>query len=161
MLDIVLKSNTLLLQYARMLLADIPDERLTEQPLPGVNHPAWILGHLALSTEMTLTSLGAAKTLPPDWAGKFGPGSKLSAARGDYPAREELLRAFEEGFARVRQRAAAATPEQLARPSTNAGMKEFLPTVGDGVVFALTGHLAGHLGQLSAWRRMIGVPPLF
>jgi len=40
-------------------------------------------------------------------------------------------------------------------------MKEMLPTVRDGVSFLLTGHLGVHLGQLSAWRRMVGLPPLF
>ena len=54
-----------------------------------------------------------------------------------------------------------ATPEQLARPSTNPYTKEALPTVGDGVAFLLTGHLGVHLGQLSTWRRMIGLGPLF
>jgi hypothetical protein len=27
--------------------------------------------------------------------------------------------------------------------------------------FILTGHIGVHLGQLSSWRRMIGLPPTF
>ncbi|HJT77270.1 MAG TPA: DinB family protein [Gemmataceae bacterium] len=161
MLDSAIKINLLLVQYCRMLLDGIADERMTEQPLPGVNHPAWVLGHLALTTDNALGWLGAEKALPPEWAALFGAGSKPTASRGDYPAKEELVRAVEQGFERVRQRVQAAPPEQLARPTTHPRMRETLPTVKDGVAFLLTGHLGVHLGQLSTWRRMIGLPPLF
>jgi hypothetical protein len=65
------------------------------------------------------------------------------------------------GRAGFRSVAAAATPEQLGRRTTNPYTKDALPTVQDGVAFLLTGHLGVHLGQLSSWRRMIELPPLF
>ena len=47
-------------------------------------------------------------------------------------------------------------------PATCSGdMKEGLPTIRDAVAFLLTGHLGVHLGQLSMWRRLLGLPPLF
>jgi hypothetical protein len=78
------------------------------------------------------------------------PGSKPSASRGDYPSGDELPRAVEQGFERLRRQAAEATPERLARPSTNPCTKDALPTVGDAVAFLLTGHLAVHLGHTAA-----------
>ena len=51
MLESALRVNQFLVSYCRMLVGDIADERFTEQPLPGVNHPAWILGHLAFSAD--------------------------------------------------------------------------------------------------------------
>lgn len=161
MLDSELKINQFLVQYCRMLVGDIPEERLTEQPLPGVNHPAWILGHLAFSADRARGLIGAAKEVPAEWTSLFGPGSRPLASRSVYPPKHDLLRAVEQGFERLRQQAAAATPEQLAQPSTNPYTKEALPTIKDGVAFLLTGHLGVHLGQLSMWRRMIGLPPLF
>ena len=160
MLDSELKVNQFLMRYCRMLVGDIADERMAEQPLPGVNHPAWVLGHLAFSADGAGGLLGGAKELPAEWTPLFGPGSKPSASRSDYPSKDELLRAVEQGFERLRQQAAAATPEQLARPTTNRSTKDALPTVQEGVAFLLTGHLGVHLGQLSAWRRMTGLPPL-
>jgi hypothetical protein len=161
MFDSERKVNLFLLRYCRMLVGDVPDERMAEQPLPGVNHPAWVLGHLAFSADRARGLLGAEKELPPTWVSLFGPGSKPSTSRSDYPSRDELLRAAEQGFERLRQQAATATSEQLAQPSTNPTTKDALPTVRDGVAFLMTGHLGVHLGQLSSWRRMIGLPPLF
>ena len=51
MLDSELKINRFLVEYVRKLVGDVPDERMAEQPLPGVNHPAWILGYLVWSTD--------------------------------------------------------------------------------------------------------------
>jgi hypothetical protein len=161
MLDSALKINQFLVQYCRILVGDIADDRLAEQPLPDVNHPAWVLGHLAFSADRARELLGAAAERPATWMPLFGPGSKPSAARSDYPSGAELLRAVEQGFERLRQSAAAATPAHLGQPMTHPRMKDALPTVQDGVAFLLTGHLGVHLGQLSAWRRMIGLPPLF
>jgi hypothetical protein len=153
--------NRFLLGYARTMLAEIADERLIEQPLAGVNHPAWILGHLAYSGDGAVGVLGGQKALAADWIKRFGPGSKLSATRTDYPSKEELLQVLDERFDKARQLAAGAQPEKMASPNPNPRLKAGLPTVQDAVSFLLTGHLALHLGQLSAWRRMIGLSPMF
>ena len=80
MLDSELNVNRFLVSYCRMLVGDIADERLAEQPLPGVNHPAWILGHLAFSADRACSLLDAPKELPATWTPLFGPGSKPSAS---------------------------------------------------------------------------------
>jgi hypothetical protein len=161
MLDNAIKINQFLMQYCKMLTGDIPDERMAEQPLAGVNHPAWILGHLALTADSAIGMLGGQKLLPAEWATLFSPGSKPSPSRGTYPAKAELLRAVEQGYQQARERAGAASPEQLARPTTNPRAKEALPTLMELAAFMLTGHMGVHLGQLSSWRRMIGLPPMF
>ena len=153
--------NQFLLGYCRMMMEEIPDERMAEQPLPNVNHPAWILGHLAYSGDAAVGRLGAQKLLTEDWTKQFGPGSKISALRAEYPSKDELLRVLEDRFEQARRQAAIATAEPMALPNPNPRMKAGLPTVGDSVAFLLTGHLAVHLGQLSAWRRMVGMAPLF
>ena len=85
MLDTEIGVNQFLLRYCRMLVGDVADERLAEQPLPGVNHPARVLGHLAFSADRARWLLGAEKELPAEWPARFGPGSKPTATRGDYP----------------------------------------------------------------------------
>src|SRR4051812_36213437 len=94
--------NRFLLNYCRMLIADIPDDRMAEQPVPGVNHPAWILGHLAYSASGGSALLGAAKVFPAAWESLFLPGSKISASRSNYPSKEELVEAIDKGFEQLR-----------------------------------------------------------
>jgi hypothetical protein len=161
MLDNAIQVNLFLMQFCRTLVGDVADERLAEQPLAGVNHPAWILGHLAWAADGALAMLGAQRILPDEWKTLFASGSKPSASRAVYPSKDQLLRAVEEGYLQVRQKAASASPEQLSRPTTSPRAKEILPTFREMVAFLLTGHMGVHLGQLSSWRRMIGLPPMF
>jgi DinB superfamily len=160
MLESAIQVNLFLMQYCQRLVGDIADLRLAEQPVPGVNHPAWVLGHLAWTADRGLERLGASATLAPEWTTLFGRGSTPSSSRNLYASREELLRALERGYEQLRQRAASASPEQLSQPTTDA-RAETLPTLNDLIAFVLTGHVGVHLGQISAWRRMIGLPPLF
>lgn len=161
MLESSLKINRFMLGYCRMLADDIPDERFAEQPLPEVNHPAWILGHLACSADSAVALLGGQKSLSAEWVAKFGPKSKFSDARAEYPSKQELLLTLERTFEEARRLAVLVAPEQLAAAHANPAFAEAMPHVGDLCTFLLTSHLGVHLGQLSAWRRMIGLPPLF
>jgi hypothetical protein len=161
MYDNELKVNSFLMTYCRRLLEEIPEERMTEQPVTGINHPAWILGHLSLAADTAAALLGAEKTLPADWGKRYGTGSKPSASRAEYPSKAELLATCEKAYERVRRLASTANAEQLAQPTTIPQMKEMLPTTRERMAFMLTGHVGAHLGQLSAWRRMIGLPAMF
>ncbi len=161
MLALENRMNQFLMKYAQTMLEGIPDERMTEQPLPGVNHPAWIVGHLAIAADGAVKLLGGATTLGAEWSKPYGRGSVAVGARSEYPSKEALVSALEQCYARARELAAAAGDDVLRGPNPNSLLKEGLPTVGDLVGFLLTGHLAIHLGQLSMWRRMIGLAPMF
>jgi hypothetical protein len=161
MLHTAIQVNLFLMQYCRNLVADLADERLAEQPAAGVNHPAWVLGHLAWTADRGLVLLGAAETLPAEWAPLFGRGSTPTASRAAYPSKNELVRAVEHGYQQLRERAASASREQLSQPTTIALAKETLPTLNELVAFLMTGHMGGHLGQISMWRRLIGLAPMF
>lgn len=161
MLQEAIHVNRFLVGFGQRLLSEIPDERMTEQPLPGVNHPAWILGHLALTADHVGEMFGGQATLPAEWRTLVGQGSRPSSARSDYPSKSDLLRAFDECHQRLRDRVAAAGPEVLAQPPTNPRAREAFPTFKELATFILAGHIGLHLGQLSSWRRMIGLPPTF
>lgn len=161
MFETALASNAALLGYAELLVADIADADFTAQTVPGTNHPAWILCHLTYAADGAVGLLGGEKLTDADWAAKYGRDSKLSTERSDYPPRDEILRVFRTVHARARELAAQADPDRMQRPNPNARLREQLPTIGELVTFLLTGHLGVHLGQLSAWRRMRGLPALF
>jgi hypothetical protein len=161
MLDSAIQVNLFLMQYCRNLVADLADERLAEQPFAAVNHPAWVLGHLAWTADRGLELLGAKEILPAGWATVFARGSTPTASRAAYASKDELLRAVEQGYQQLRHKAAAASPEQLSQPTPVALAKETLPTLQELIAFLMTGHVGGHLGQISTWRRLIGLPPLF
>ncbi|SFH60417.1 DinB family protein [Planctomicrobium piriforme] len=161
MLELAIKQNKFLLGYTDGLVRDVADERFTEQPLPKVNHPAWILGHLAYAGDGCVGLLGGDKTLSPEWLELFKGGTSLTDVRSNYPSKDELLASLRKRYETAQALAERITPEQAMAPNGHARLKESMPQVQDLASFLLTGHFAVHLGQLSMWRRMIGLPPMF
>ena len=155
------KLYTFTLGYARLLTADIDESRWAEQPAPSINGPAWIMGHLAVVADAGVALLGGERILPPEWRQRHGPGSTPSTDRAFYPGGAELWAAYEHGHERLTAAALTAAPEAMERPqalTTTALVTRSLPTVGYLIAHIMTSHEAAHLGQLSAWRRMLGLP---
>jgi hypothetical protein len=139
--------------YAQALINDIPAERFCEQPGAVRNHPAWNVGHITLGLDGAAVALGLESQVPEQWQALFGQGSMPTSKAADYPDKETLLKTFNDQLARVKQ----AIPEQLPAKAADQNpferIRDFLPTVGDFVVFVTTVHPAVHLGQISSWRR--------
>jgi uncharacterized damage-inducible protein DinB len=139
----VLNSYRLTLEYLHRLVADVPDERFTVQPHGVVNHPAWVIGHLTHSCEAIAGELGLSPWLP-----------------DAYPTKSELLAALSDAQARVSDRLVALGEMGMEAPLPDERYRAMFPTVGHAVIHILTGHAAVHVGQISAWRRAAGYPPL-
>ncbi len=146
-------------QVTRRLLDDVEDGRLAEQP-PGIrNHAAWQLGHIAYSLEGANHMLGGSFALPAGWSDKYGMGSEPLADRSAYPSKAELLgqlgEASDAAASAVRGCDAAAL--DAANPVPDPTFQKMMPTLGDAVTFLVNSHYAYHLGQVSGWRRAIGL----
>jgi uncharacterized damage-inducible protein DinB len=142
--------------YARQLVADVSDEEFAEQPVPGLNHPAWTLGHLVIAADYGLAVLGQKPVAPEGWGALFNPGTVPDPNRATYPTKGELLNAYEAAHAAFATAAAALDEARAAAPNPVAGFRHRFPTLGDLVSYLLTTHEATHTGQLSAWRRTMG-----
>jgi RimJ/RimL family protein N-acetyltransferase len=154
----LLNSFTYNLHYARRLLADIADEAMCRQPLPGMNHPAWIIGHLCDTCDLMADWLQVPRNCPADWGVLFDNQSEPRPERSLYPSKAILLDVFEKVHATIVTAFQQAPADVLNRPLPRETMKRLFPTVRDGVAFEMTDHAAIHLGQLSAWRRAMGMP---
>ena len=150
------------LGYCQAMMKDIDDLQLTYQPLPGVHHPAWILGHLVLSSDGIAKLVGQPSGVSEAWGKLFGRGSQLQGERSLYPTKAVLLGALVQAHERAVEVLASAPPEAFAKPNPlPLEPLKVLPTVGNLITHLLTTHEAMHLGQLSFWRRCVGLPALF
>ena len=158
MIDSLLHNYAFNLSYLKMLLDGIPPERICEQPGNIANHPAWILGHLVHAADFAGMLLGLEPNAPKEWEPLFGRGVEPKDDRSAYPSIDELLAALESQHTRVTEAVQNADPEALKQPTPDEEFRALMPTVGDALVFLITNHEATHLGQLSTWRRAMGLP---
>lgn len=142
--------------YAEKLVFDLNDDELTVQPHPGMNHPAWVLGHVALGSDFVASLLGKELQTDDAWMKTFGPGSVPVDDRAAYPAKTELMDMMTKTHERAINLLEAATPDELSAPNQTPFFPEQFPTIGDLATHLITTHAAMHLGQLSAWRRCVG-----
>lgn len=144
------------------LTHDLTDEHMGQR-VSGVGHsPRWILGHLAISTDLAAQLVGGEGRCPAAWHQAFGPGSTDDLTDAPQPSREELVAAIKRGHEQVSARAKHATPEAMSGPPP-VDLFKGTPITTEGQLFTLliTVHESYHLGQLSAWRRQVGFTPLF
>lgn len=145
--------------YLRMLVDDLDDAKLCVQPAPQINHAAWLLGHLAVAADYVPMVLGEKMSLPDSWHKElFGPGSTPTTDRARYPSKAELVSELERLYQRNLQLVRAAPESKTAAPHQIAYFLPVLPTVGDMLAHLMSTHASFHLGQLSTWRRLMGLP---
>ncbi|HMB94487.1 MAG TPA: DinB family protein [Tepidisphaeraceae bacterium] len=156
--NVILQAFAFQTNYLSLLVDDIADEKMCDQPGGVVNHPAWQLGHLALVSDRMTKVLGGSSSLDEAWEKKFAPKSIPSPRRADYPTKAELVRITSERRKAFADAFAKCNADDLAKPNPNQRATAFFPTVGHFALFGLLGHENGHLGQLACWRKAAGLP---
>lgn len=158
----VLPAARLTRGYAETILKGIKPEDFARMPKGAqTNHPAWVYGHLAIYPDNLLEMLGRKDLAKPDARFKelFDNGTpcKDDPSGSIYPKMEVITaRYFERTDAAIKA-LAEADDGALTKTLTDDWAKSF-PTVGSRFDFLLGGHSMMHLGQISAWRRMMGLP---
>ncbi len=156
----ILNSFELNLREIRLLVADIDDTQIHAQPVRGMNHPGWQLGHIVFSLQAIGGEMGIPPWLDEQWLEHFGQGSVLLEDPTRYPPKSVLLTALDDAAQRIRTRLEHLDEAALAAPLPDARFKDAFPTLGHAVLHILIGHLSNHTGQLRAWRRAAQLPPL-
>ena len=143
--------------YANKLVADLADEQMIHQPAANTNHPAWVLRHLHAYREVIIALLaGDNPDDPKDH--RFGMLSKPEADAGLYGSKAEILADFNAAGAGVLEELQARGLEAMTAPMPIQRWTEPFPRIGDAMGYVMLCHEGVHLGQLSAWRRVQGLP---
>ena len=156
----LLNSLSFTLNYARALLTDVPEDQFAHLPMPGFNHPAFCYGHLACYPARMLMFLGEAEQALelPFETKDYEHGAECVEQDGRYAPMPVIVDAFFAGHERLVEVLPTVSPEVFARPTGLEGrMAELFPRVGDAIDFMSGNHMMLHLGQVSMWRRAMGM----
>ena len=145
------------LDRGRVMVKDLSDEQMSGSRT-AVNHPAWILGHLALSSDGLARRYGLPSTLPDGGPATFGAGGIPSGAVADFPrpAQPDSSTSWPRARA-VAEVVATADPAVFETPFPDERRRQTFPTLGDYTAFVMTTHEGSHIGQIAAWRRAMGL----
>ncbi|MEC9372237.1 MAG: DinB family protein [Planctomycetota bacterium] len=163
----IIQAGQVNLLYGQMLLKDIPAADAARQPKGyNTNHPVWIFGHLALYPDKGMLPLmgrdDLVKPTPNGWAELFGAKSECrDDAKGDiYPSLDTVANHFLTRTEVLYKALAETSDDVLAGPlPPDHFFKDRMNSVGGVITFMACCHTMSHFGQLSAWRRIMGLGP--
>jgi hypothetical protein len=156
--------------YAESLLKDIKSNQFARKPQVNehtieLNHPAFNYGHLGLYPLRVskLLQLDQTRVIPPQ---KFDVLFNAGAVCKDdpegtiYPSMEIITSHFLSSHDALFEMLPRISDAQLLAPHPEERLLSRFPTVGSFIAYLLTAHANSHLGQVSAWRRCIGLGPV-
>jgi hypothetical protein len=156
----VLHSFAYGLDYLREQVAGVADADFVAQPKGILNHPAWTIGHLTDICQMVGEVIGVEPWLPADWAKRYGSGSVPLADASVYEAKSQALRMLVDAQSRISLAVQRLTDDQLDEPFPGASYQEVFPSIRHFLTQVLVAHTAFHVGQISIWRKAMGLPPM-
>ncbi len=147
--------------YGPKLVADLSNEQMVAQPATDpnapANHPAWVLSHLNVYLPIIGAIIKGEEFEDPK-GHQFGMNSKPQSTRDVYASNEELVQAFVDGHEQVAELLGNADDSVFANEIKLERWKKVMPVAGIALPYLMFNHENGHLGQISAWRRVQGLP---
>jgi hypothetical protein len=156
----VLHSFAYALDYLKELVANVPPADMIAQPRGIANHPAWVIGHLTHSCELLAEVVGVPPWLPQGWANRFGTGSVPVANLSACESKDQALAILDESRSRLTHAVERLDNAFLDQPFPDPSYRDVFPTIRHALTQVMVGHTAMHVGQLTVWRRAMGLPPM-
>jgi len=163
--EVITAPQTIVMMLAEALTKGVTPEQFRRKP-QGIdtNSAAFNFGHLAVYPERILEMIGRTDIAKPDqkYVDWFSQGKTcLDDPEGKvYPPMNEIMERFYSRYRAAVEAVKSADDSVFDRPnpSPNERFRTMLPTVGAALAFMLDGHCQMHLGQVSTWRRCMGLP---
>ena len=156
----VLHSFAYCLDFLREQVADVAARDMVAQPNGILNHPAWVIGHLTFTCQLLGGVIGLPSWLPDDWGRRFAPGSVPVADASLYETKRNALVILGDAQLRITQAINQLDDSHLDAPFPDESYREVFPTIRHALTQVLVGHTANHVGQVSVWRRAMGLQPM-
>ncbi len=154
--------------YAERLLAGIPANQFARKAVVNgktidANHPAWVFGHLATYPAKAATMLGLDATkfaAPANFEQLFKDGQPCQDDTSGtiYPSMETITTAFFRTHDALIEALGSVDDSKLIQPTPDEKARERFPMLGARVLFMCNNHMMMHAGQVSTWRRCMGLP---
>ncbi len=154
--DVLLRQLEVSGMLIEKMTADLSDEEYFKMPMPGTNHVAWLVGHIAVSEERMAAAICGTNTTTDEATQElFKAGSTCTDDAGTYPARSQIDAMFRDSRANMIEKLKAFDDAKWNEPSPEDWDKNFFPTLGS--MWSMMGtHPFWHVGHITVCRAALG-----
>lgn len=148
-------------EYGERLVRDLTDEHMTLQPSGeremAVNHPAWAFCHMNIYLPVIQSVIKAEQFEDPK-NHRFGMNSKPETEFARYGTRQQIMSEWMGGHEAVCALLESSEDVVFEQPVRLERWSGVMPNAGICLPYLMLNHENMHLGQISAWRRVLGLP---
>lgn len=145
------------LDYLFKLVDNIPDERLYEKQLEGINSAGWILGHIFVESEDVLRFLNIQFETNEYWNSLFQNTTGVIKNLDNLPTKQELTSAIKIRYEKLHSVYLNLSDEQRVSSHPSVLIKDMLPDLDSWFAHHLTTHISIHCGNLTTWKKIVGI----
>ena len=149
----------MLADFGTMLAADIDPEKFADRCGTSINHPAFTLGHCTYYLGIAANTLGASIGCGPDEKRLYAIGVECVDTPGTYPAKDDVLAAYTARCGEVAEFLESCEDAAFEAPNEDGPFEDRFDSKGQVAAFMVLVHTSFHLGQISGWRRAVGMGP--
>jgi len=153
--------------YAERLLAGVTAQQFARKPVFGpttvsCNHPAWVYGHLAtypakMAAMVGMDPAGMAAPVGFEELFKDGTECKDDPQGVIYPGMGVVTAAFFKAHDALYETLGGVDDAKLLAETPDEKARARFPRVGARLLFMCNNHVMMHMGQISTWRRCMGL----
>ncbi|HEX2839020.1 MAG TPA: DinB family protein [Phycisphaerales bacterium] len=154
--------------YAERILVGVKPEQFARKAVVNgttidANHPAWVFGHLATYPAKLAAMVGldpAKFAAPANFEAIFKDGTPCQDDPSGtiYPSMESVTTAFFRTHDALIEALGSVDDAKLIEPTPDEKARARFPLLGGRVLFMANNHIMMHMGQVSTWRRCMGMP---
>lgn len=171
----IVSSGRMSVGLAERMIKDVPAALFARKPsfdlkagpkVIDTNHAAFVYGHLSTYPVKLLQLLSldqASAQNPAGFDDLFAAGKEChdDPSGTIYPHMEKITSHFFASHRALLSALERVSDAQFAAPNPREGRsRELFPTIGAVAIFYVSGHIMNHLGQISTWRRCVGLGPV-
>jgi hypothetical protein len=146
---------------SEILLGGLSDAEMLTRAVPGMNHPAWQLGHLVASEKWMVEQVkpNSMPALPPGFEDRYSPKNAQSEDTTGWLDKATLLDLAAQQRAGTLKVLEQLTDAELQKPGPEM-LRAIAPT-NSATLLLVASHWSNHSGQWTAVRRLLGKPIAF
>lgn len=145
--------------FGSMLAADVDPEQFADRCGTSINHPAFVLGHCTYYLGVAANLLGGSIDFAPDEERLYAMEVECVDTPGTYPSKDDVLAHYTARCNEVAAFLESCSDEAFEEPNTEGPFAGRFDTKGQVAAFMVLSHTSFHLGQISGWRRAVGMGP--
>ena len=141
----------------QMICGEIDESKFADRFGTTINHPAFVLGHLAYYFGVCIQLLGGEVEFCENEASLYQHGADCIEDASIYQDKTASIAQYIARLDEALTFVASCDAEVFERTTAGSPFEGRMDTLGQVAAFMLSGHPAFHIGQLSAWRRVSGM----